>query len=206
MIFKCIPVGSIEANCYIIGCPETRLAVVVDSGDEGRRILSHVQKHGLRVLYIINTHGHLDHIGANGAVKEATGAQILIHSGDAPMLTDPALNFSKFMGHPIAGPPADRLVQDGDVLQVGTLRLNVIHTPGHTPGGICLLIGDHLITGDTLFAGSIGRTDFPGGSHETLIESIKEKLLILPDETRVYPGHGPESTIGEEREGNPFLL
>lgn len=206
MIFERIPVGSIEANCYIIGCLETRLAAVVDPGDEGRRILSHVQKHGLRVSYIINTHGHLDHIGANGAVKEATGAPLLVHPGDAAMLTDPALNFSKFMGRPIAGPPADRLIDDGEVLEVGSLHVQVIHTPGHTPGGICLLVGDRLITGDTLFAGSIGRTDFPGGSFETLIKSIKEKLLILPGETAVYPGHGEESTIGEEREGNPFLV
>lgn len=197
--------GAYEANCYIIGCPQTKEAAVVDPGAEAGLVLSRVKSLGLTVKYIINTHGHIDHIGANARVKEGTGAEVLIHPDDASMLTQPSGNLSIMMGQAVISPAADRLLNDGDKISVGEIEIRVIHTPGHTLGGICLDLGDRVITGDTLFAGSIGRTDFPGGSYDTLINSIKKKLLILDQATAIWPGHGPESTIGDEKSYNPFL-
>jgi len=164
-----------------------------------------IRQSGYAVEYIINTHGHVDHIGANAEVKRATGAKLLIHKDDAKMLTSSAANFSLFMGHPVTSPAADELLAEGDEIKVGNLVLKVLHTPGHTPGGICLVHELTIFSGDTLFYGSIGRTDFPGGSYRTLIKSIKEKLMVFPDEAVVYPGHGPATSIGFERQYNPFL-
>lgn len=205
MILEGFPVGPMAANCYIIGCPETKEAAVVDPGAEGGRILRRLEQLGLKCRYIILTHGHADHIGAVGQVKEATGAEVLIHREDGKMLTSPASNLSLYVGMALSFNPAERLLEDGDTVTVGKLTLKVIHTPGHTPGSISLEVGDCLITGDTLFAGSVGRSDFPGGSHQQLIRSIKEKLLVYPPETKVLPGHGPASTVGEEARYNPFL-
>ncbi len=205
MIFEVHPLGAYEANCYIIGCPKTKLGAVVDPGAEPGLILSRIKDLGLTIKHIINTHGHVDHIGANARVKEATGAEIIIHADDAAMLAQPSGNLSAMMGQTIVSPPAGRLVKDGDQITMGEISIRVIHTPGHTRGGICLDLGDRVITGDTLFAGSIGRTDFPGGNYETLIRSIKDKLLILDESTCVWPGHGSESTIGDEKSYNPFL-
>lgn len=205
MIFEWIPVGPMGANCYIIGCEETREGAVVDPGDEGRRIVAKARELGLNIKSIILTHGHIDHIMAVDVVKEATGAQILIHREDAPMLVDGKRNLSYFMGSLKNYSAADVLLKDGDTIKVGNLEIKVLHTPGHTPGGICLVIEGKIISGDTLFEGSVGRSDFPGGSHETLIGSIKNKLMSYPDETKVYPGHGPSTTIGFERLNNPFL-
>lgn len=205
MILERLPVGPMESNCYIIGCEETKEAAVVDPGFEGNRILDRLQQLGLNCKQIILTHGHVDHISALGQVHRATGAKVLIHEKDADMLTDSGKNLSMFMGSGVQYKDADRMLKDNDKIKVGNVELEVIHTPGHTPGGICLKTGDVVLTGDTLFAGSVGRSDFPGGSHSTLINSIKTRLLDFPDDTRVCPGHGPESTIGAEKKHNPFL-
>ncbi|NLT94779.1 MAG: MBL fold metallo-hydrolase [Clostridia bacterium] len=207
MKIKTLIVGPIETNCYIAYCPETKEGVVIDPGAEGDRIVNTVDDLGVKVKYIINTHGHHDHIKANKKVKEATGAQILIHSGDAPMLTDANKNLSCFTGETTQEPAADKELKDGDVITFGNVSLKVLHTPGHTPGCISLLCDTEKIcfTGDTLFNGSVGRTDLPGGNYKTLMNSLKEKLINLSNEVRIYPGHGPYSTIGEEKQINPYL-
>ncbi|AQS58363.1 MBL fold metallo-hydrolase [Desulforamulus ferrireducens] len=205
MLIKKLPVGNLEANCYIIGCPATGQAAVLDPGDEAGRILEQLKQAQLTVSAIILTHGHADHIGAVGELKKATGAPVMIHAQDAEALTNPAVNLSAWLGEILEFKPADRLLQDGDTITVGEVTLEVIHTPGHTLGGICVKTGNVLFTGDTLFAQSVGRSDFPGGNHTTLIQSIKQKLLVLPEETVVYPGHGGATTIGQEKAHNPYL-
>lgn len=203
--------GDFGTNCYIIACPETGTAAVIDPGTPDPWIKRVLAEHKLTVAVILLTHGHLDHIGGVEWVKSFTGAPVWIHPDDAGMLTDPFKNGSAVFGMHVTAPPADRLLQHDEVITVGQMAFRVLHTPGHTPGGICFYKeaagGDtpHLIAGDTLFAGSIGRTDLPGGHHATLIRSIKEQLLSLPPETVVYPGHGPTTTTGDEQEYNPFL-
>lgn len=205
MIFTGISVGYMDNNCYFIGCEETGEAAVIDPGAEGIRILAKIEELKLKCRYIILTHGHSDHIGAIGEVIEATKAELIIHAEDAAMLTSADENLSVMIGKAFTCKSPDRLLSDGDIVQVGNEKLKIIHTPGHTLGGICVLAGEKLITGDTLFAGAIGRWDLPGGNHNQLIASIKKKLLILPPETKVYPGHGPSSSIGEELRSNPFF-
>lgn len=200
-----LTVGAMGTNCYIAYDEDTREAVIIDPGAEGKRIIDQVERNNLKVKYIVNTHGHGDHIMANKYVKEATGAELLIHEEDAPMLTNARLNFSAFMGQGVSEPAADRFLKEGDVLSLGQAALKVLHTPGHSRGGICLAGEGVVFCGDTLFQLSIGRTDFAGGSFPELINSIKTKLLPLGDSTVVYPGHGPETTIGAEKRGNPFL-
>ncbi len=198
-------VGHLGTNCYIVYCEQTLQAAVVDPGGSKEIILAEINKANLKVEYIINTHGHSDHIAANDAIQQATGAKVLIHHEDAGMLTNAQLNLSVFIGDGIVCQPADRLLNDGDIISFGSIKFKTLHTPGHTPGGICLLDNDVLIAGDTLFAESIGRTDFPGGSYSQLINSIKSQLLSLGDDVKVLPGHGPETSIGWERKHNPFI-
>lgn len=205
MLFKAFTVGQMGVNCYLLGCEETKEAIVIDPGGDAQLIIEELEQNDLKLKAIINTHGHIDHIGANEELKSATQAQLLIHEQDALMLEDPKKNLSVFIGGAVSQKPADRILKDGDNIEIGTIILEVMHTPGHTLGGICLKLDNLLFSGDTLFAEGIGRSDFPGGCHETLLSSIKTKIMMLPNETKVYPGHGPDTTIGYERENNPFL-
>ncbi|MEX1297669.1 MAG: MBL fold metallo-hydrolase [Desulfotignum sp.] len=205
MIIKKLEVGPIMANCFILGCEDTREAVVIDPGDDADRILMTLAREELTVKYLIDTHGHFDHVGANRRMKEVTGAKLAIHPDDVPMLAQLSRSAASFGLTAENSPEPDLLLQEGDTVNFGNITLKVIHTPGHSRGGICLYTPGHLFAGDTLFAGSIGRTDLPGGDYDTLIASIKQKLLILPDDTRVYTGHGPETTIADEKRMNPFL-
>ncbi len=206
MIQKGLIVGLLEVNCYLIGDEETKEAVVIDPGGDEDEILEALKYHNLTLKYIIDTHGHFDHVDANQPLKDATGAQILIHKLDAPMLQrdNEALFFT---GKRMRPSKADVLLQEGDVITFGNIKLKVLHTPGHTPGGISLVNMDSplVYVGDTLFAGSIGRTDFPGGDYDALINGVREKLFTLGDHYVVYPGHGPVTTIGHERKYNPFF-
>ncbi|UCD78549.1 MAG: MBL fold metallo-hydrolase [Desulfobacterales bacterium] len=205
MIIKTLPVGPIMANCFVLGCEETLAAAVIDPGDEADRILLALAESNLTVNLIINTHGHFDHVGANKRLKEVTGAPILIHPLDTPMLSKLASSAAAWGMAADNSPPPDRELEDGDEVNFGNITLKVLHTPGHTPGGISLCTDHHVFVGDTLFAGSIGRTDFPGGSFETIKKSIQQKLFTLNDDVKVYPGHGPATTIGVERRTNPFV-
>jgi len=210
MIIKMLTVGALYTNCYIVGCAEAKEALIMDPGfdreAEAQRILREVDQRDLQVRYIVNTHGHPDHTSGNGVVKKATGAPILIHEYDAPMLSEAGKSLARLFGFRTGSPPADKMLHDGDVIQIGGVTLKVLHTPGHSRGSISLLGDDVVFTGDTLFAGSIGRYDLPGGSFQEIMRSIKNRLARLPDHVKVYPGHGPASTIGEEKRNNPFLL
>ncbi len=198
-------VGHLGTNCYIIYCEKTREAIVVDPGGNGTEIVALLNRENLDVKFIINTHGHADHIADNDVIRKNTKAEVCIHEKDASMLTSAQGNLSAFIGKPIECQPAQRLLKGGEIVRVGEIEFIVLHVPGHTPGGICLLAEDVLVAGDSLFAQSIGRTDFPGGSYGQLIESIKKQLMMLPDNVKVLPGHGPETTIGDERNMNPFI-
>ncbi|MDK2901309.1 MAG: hydroxyacylglutathione hydrolase [Thermosediminibacterales bacterium] len=208
MILENVVVGIYQTNCYIIACQETgngAVGAVIDPGDQGDLIIQKIKDLGLNIKYIILTHGHLDHIGAVRELKEYTGADILIHEKDAEMLTDCSKNLSVYSENRVIQPKADRFLNDGDKIRVGNLTLTVIHTPGHTPGSISLKTDKYLFTGDTLFSGSIGRTDLPGGSYQQIIKSINEKLMLLSGDLLVLPGHGPETTLNREKVINPFL-
>ena len=205
MEIKRYVIGNLAANCYLLVGRGGRDALVIDPGGDPAPVLEDIKGKGLNLHYIVNTHGHGDHIEGNGALQAATGADILIHREDAPMLSSAVKNLSIFTGARCTSPVAGRLLEDGDIISWGGESLEVLHTPGHTAGSISLLGDGVLFSGDTLFAGSVGRTDFPGGSMEILLANIKEKLLTLDPETRVLPGHGPETDIGTEKKNNPFL-
>ena len=205
MIIKQLGVGPLMANCIIIGCEDTKKAAVIDPGDEVDRILMTIAEHQLTVTYILNTHGHFDHVGGNQRLKKVTSAPICIHTEDNVMLKHVASSAASFGMSVENSPDADQLLNDGDMVRIGNIELKVIHTPGHSPGGAAFYVPDVVFVGDTLFAGSIGRTDFPGGSYDQLIASVRNKLFVLPDNTTVYTGHGPTTTIGEEKRTNPFF-
>lgn len=198
-------VSPFETNCYIAAEESSRSALIIDPGDEAHLISDAVYGCDVTVIGIVNTHGHADHIGSNAALKGEFDCPITIHELDAALLADPQANLSASIGVGMVSPAADRLLREGDVIDIGGLALTVIHTPGHTPGGICLFGEGILFSGDTLFMDGIGRTDFSGGSQKQLMDSIHAKLLVLPDETIVYPGHGPSTTIGREKRENPWL-
>jgi len=205
LIIKELAVGMLMANCIILGCEKTREAAVIDPGDETERILLSLADSKLKLKYIINTHGHFDHVGGNKKMKEATGADILIHFLDASMLSQLSSDATLFGFSADNSPPPDRTLKDNDTISFGEIRLKVIHTPGHSPGGISLYIDNKVFVGDTLFSGSIGRSDLPGGDFNTLISSIKNRLFDLGDDVKVFPGHGPNTTIGKEKHSNPFV-
>lgn len=205
VILRKVVVGPLQVNCFVVGCPQTRKAAVIDPGEDAERILEAVKDERLDVCCIVNTHGHFDHIGANRALVEATGAPLMIHPADAPLYAVASEHAEAFGLTTTPSPAAQRLLEDGDSVDVGKLRLQVLHVPGHSPGGICLHCLDHLFVGDALFAGSVGRTDLPGGNHQQLIDGIRRKLFSLPDQTIVHTGHGPDTTIGRERRDNPFV-
>lgn len=197
-----LTVGALDTNCYIIGSQDR--ALIIDPGAEGKKILERLKSQGWEPDTVINTHGHADHIGANSDLKKA-GARILIHQKDGEMLIKPERNLSQFTGgNLLEGPAADEKLKEGP-WEWEQHRMEIIHTPGHTPGGICILWGQWLFSGDTLFAGGVGRTDLPGGNTEQLISSIREKLFALPGEISVFPGHGPETTIAYEAGHNPVV-
>jgi glyoxylase-like metal-dependent hydrolase (beta-lactamase superfamily II) len=211
-----IPVGMLQCNCAIIGDPITREALVVDPGDEVGRILDLLGRHKLTVKAIVSTHAHIDHVGGLSKLHQYTGAPVMMHREDLPLYQAMDMQ-ADFLG---VAPPeltdVDQLLTDGDALQWGSLEAQVLHTPGHTPGSVSLylpldagkitLAAPQLFAGDTLFAGSIGRTDLWGGSLGDIMESLRGKIMDLPDNTVVHPGHGPRTTIGEERQSNPFLI
>lgn len=197
MILECIPYGLFGSNCYIVG--DKGEAVVIDPGCDPNKIIRVAEANNLSIKYIIITHGHIDHLVSVEELRKKTGAKVLIHEDDADKLTDPSLNDALGMGLGITGPKADRLLQDGDRLSVGGIDFEIIHTPGHSAGGICIKAEEKVFTGDTLFKMGIGRTDFSDGDLETLFNSIKTKLFTLSDSTVVYPGHGEPTTIGAEK-------
>jgi len=205
LILKMLTVGPLQTNCYVLGDDKSKESVVIDPGGDFEEIKKYLDKLKLEVKYIILTHGHFDHTGALSQLKKATGAEILIHSADAGMLSQIDQDQPFFLESGTATCSADRTLKDGDKIQFGDNVIEVLHTPGHTPGGISLFIDKVIFTGDTLFCGSVGRTDLPGGSSKKLMDSIKTKLLSKYDDYVIYPGHGPESTIGEERRDNSFL-
>ena len=209
MIIKQYEVGNFSVFCYLIGDEETQEGLFIDPADDTGRLLAEAKSHGLnKIKYIVNTHSHVDHIMGNAEMVKKTGAKIIIHEEDALALGQTHSSLLEMFGA-TASPPADILVKEGDAIQAGNVKLKVIHTPGHSPGGMSLYVDGMVFTGDTLFVGSVGRTDFPGSSWDILEASIRKKLYVLPGETVVFPGHNygstPTSTIQYERRHNPFV-
>ena len=207
MIIKALVVGAFAANCYIVGSSATRQGMIIDPGAEPATILRTVQQLRLSISSIAITHAHIDHIGALREVQQKTNAQFAVHEAEKGFLSTAPMRMLTSLGiSPVKSPPTpDRMLKDGDRIHVGDLHFVVLYTPGHSSGGICLSGHGVVFSGDTLFNLGVGRTDFPGMSYERLMKSIQEKLMVLPDETVVYPGHGPPTTIGDERRSNPFL-
>ncbi len=205
MAIQTFVVGPLQSNSYLVVDERSRQAAVIDPGMESESVLEAVHDEGLRVESVIITHGHFDHVFSSAAFKAETGAQVIMHPDDVPLLLEMPETARLFGFKAPAPPQPDRLVREGDVIKVGELALSVLETPGHTPGGISLCLDNAVFVGDTLFAGSVGRTDLRGGSLDALLRSIRTKLLTLPDWTVVYPGHGAATSIGAERRDNPFL-
>jgi len=205
MNYQLVIVGPLETNCYLFFCPETKQCAIIDPGAEAEKIFEAISFLSLKPVIILNTHGHVDHTGANLDLKERYQIPIALHPGDLPLLEEYfQLEFGLMLGARPA-PNPDRLLTDGEKISVGRSVLQVIHSPGHSPGSVCFYTDHLLFAGDTLFSGGVGRTGLPGGSWKDLAHSLKARVMTLPDETVVLPGHGPKTTIGEERESNPYL-
>jgi len=208
MFIKQLQVGNMAVFAYLVGDTVTGDALVIDPADNAKEIIAVAKENKLKINYIVNTHGHVDHIGGNADMQKLTGAKIIAHEDDALMLTSTPAMMLKMFGAK-QSPPADILVKDSAIISTGNIELKVIHTPGHSPGGICLFTPGYVFTGDTLFVEAVGRTDLPGGSWQTMYNSIKTKLFTLPDDTKVMPGHNygrtPTSTIGHEKKHNPSV-
>ena len=198
-------VGVIGTNCYVVINEEQKKGVVIDPGGDADQILEKIKQKGITIEAIFLTHGHSDHIMAVDEVREVTGAKVYVSEADADMLTKASSNLSVYMGAGREFKAADEFLIDGETITAAGLKFQVVATPGHTKGGICLLCGDTVFCGDTIFSESIGRTDLPGGSYSQILHSIKTKIMVLPDEMKLLPGHGPATTIGWERRRNPFL-
>jgi len=206
VLIKTFPLGPMESNAYILADENTRRAAIIDPGMGSEHLLEALEEDRLRLDYVLNTHGHFDHVYCDGYFTSKTGARLLIHEADVPLLQRMP-EYARHYGFSVADPPQpDGFLRDGDIIPIGDLAVRVYHTPGHSPGGVCFHVGEALFSGDSLMAGSIGRTDIPGGSTPELIASIRAKLLALPDATVVYTGHGPQTTIADERAYNPFLI
>ena len=205
-VFAHYVVGPLACNCYIVGDRAAKEAIVIDPGDDAEDLAASIAERELTVKAIIATHAHFDHVVGAGRLRELTGAPFYLHADDGPMLDWMQESGRLFLGLELPPPPeVDRSPTEGDVLAAGTARLEVLHTPGHSPGSISLVSDQAIFSGDTLFAGSVGRTDLPGGDTDQLIEAIKKKLFTFEDDLPVYPGHGPATTLGEERKFNPFV-
>ncbi|MBN2395846.1 MAG: MBL fold metallo-hydrolase [Candidatus Atribacteria bacterium] len=198
--------GPLLTNCYLIACNETKVAMVIDPAVENITMIDELEKNSLSLKYIMNTHGHYDHIGGNKMLKERySAAQLLIHRLDAEMLTNPIKNLSFYTGNPVQSPPPDNFLEEGIDIQLGMHKVSIFYTPGHSPGSVSIKIDGKFFSGDTLFANGIGRTDFPGGSIDQIICSIKEKIVIFGASCEILPGHGPSTTIQREVKNNPWL-
>jgi hydroxyacylglutathione hydrolase len=205
-VFEHRVVGPLACNCYVVGDPATREAVVIDPGDDADGIAASIAGQDLVVVAIVATHAHFDHIVAAGRLRELTGAPFYLHEDDRPLLSWMQTSGRLFLGVELPPPPrVDATVAEGDLLSAGAARLEVVHTPGHSPGSISLVSDEAIFSGDTLFAGSVGRTDLPGGDMQALITAIRTKLFGLPEDVPVHPGHGPATTLGDERRHNPFV-
>jgi hydroxyacylglutathione hydrolase len=203
MLVETITVSMFATNCYLVACPETREALVIDPGADGSGIIAKIKEKKFDVKYIINTHGHIDHIGANGKLKAELQVPLLLSEKDLELYHNPGFGLGLVLRKQ---PLPDHYMVDGEELKFGNKTLTVIETPGHTAGGVSLLVEKTLFCGDTLFAGSIGRTDLAGGSYDTLLKSIHERIMTLPPDTIIYPGHGPQTTVAAEAASNPFML
>lgn len=205
MLLKSIVVGSLEVNCLILACEETRKGIVIDPGDNVAGILQLVRENDVDIVEIVATHGHFDHIGRVTSLQKELGVPFTIHKADLFMV-EGLVEIASFLDIDTDEPPkVDRFIEEGDTLTFGNETLDIMHTPGHAPGNVTFLWPGHAIVGDVIFAGSIGRTDLEGSDPDTLMKSIREKVMVLPDETHLYPGHGPFTTVGQERRTNPFL-
>jgi hydroxyacylglutathione hydrolase len=208
MVHEILPVGMLVCNCSVLGDEKTGEAVVIDPGDEVEKVLDVLARHKLQARYIVATHAHLDHVGGVEQLQRATGAALLMHEADLPLYENLGIQAEMLGLEPPATVEVDRFLKEGDSLRCGSMVLEVLHTPGHSPGSLSVHLAGarpKIFSGDTLFQGSIGRTDLWGSSHEDILRSIRGRLLIFPDETPVFPGHGPATSIGDERERNPFL-